>query len=41
MPEASTNKATKNKPNNPCEEAGMNNRHPTVMVRRPATADRM
>src|ERR1700692_4154526 len=41
MPEASTNKATKNKPNSPCEDAGMNNRQPTVMVSRPATADRI
>ncbi len=41
IPDASTNRAKRNKPNKPNEDAGMNRRHPTVMVNRPATAERM
>ena len=41
IPEASTNRASRNNPNKPYEEAGMNSKQPTVMVSRPTTADRM
>src|SRR5258708_10828618 len=41
MPDAKTNKASKNRPNNPCDEAGMNKTHPAVMSKSPATAERM
>src|ERR1700730_13947614 len=41
IPEASTNKATRNNPNKPCDDAGTNSAQPAVMVRRPTTAERI
>ncbi len=41
MPAAKTNKASRNKPNKLCDEAGMNNAQPAVITRSPVTADRI
>src|SRR5450432_1125670 len=41
MPDANTNSASRNKPNKPCDEAGMNKAQPAVMISNPVTADRM
>ena len=41
MPAASTNSASRNVPNMPDDEAGMNSRQPAVIVSRPTTAVRM
>jgi hypothetical protein len=41
MPAANTNRASRNRPKMPAEDAGTNNRHPAVMTDNPTTADRM
>ncbi len=41
MPAARTNNASRNKPNSPCDEAGMNKTHPAVMIKSPVTAERI
>jgi hypothetical protein len=41
MPTAKTNKASKNKPNKLCDEAGINKMQPAVMIKSPVTADRI